>query len=213
MRALPETPISATEFMEQWFPAAFLEAELPEAARNATGSIGVKLTGADGGEWTLTLGGGSVRVEPGSRENALFSIVQTTDDWRGALWEGRGGAIGQQSAKLFQPGSQNDWKPGEIGGPPNPKALEEIGKLDGLIRMEVTGGSAGDWSVDFKLGPGPLPEAPTTTLSMSDEDSSAMARGELDAMEAFMGGHMLVTGDMALVMQVQAIQMQAAQEA
>jgi hypothetical protein len=212
MRALPETPLPAAEFIEVWLPQAFAEAPLPEAARNARGSIGVQLTGEGGGQWLLSLGDGAMRVEAGSREAALFSIVQSAEDWRGALWEGRGGAIGRQAAKLFQPGSQNDWKPGEIGGPPNPKTLEEIGKLEGLIRMRVTGGEAGDWSVDFKLGPGPLPAEPTTTLSMSDADSQAMARGELDAMEAFMGGHMLVTGDMALVMQVQAIQMQAAQE-
>ncbi len=48
---------------------------------------------------------------------------------------------------------------------------------------------------------------------MAAEDSEAMDRGDLDPMEAFMGGKMLVTGDMALVMQVQAIQMQAAQGA
>lgn len=40
-----------------------------------------------------------------------------------------------------------------------------------------------------------------------------MQTGELDAMQAFMGGKVVVAGDMALMMQMQAIAMQAAVEA
>jgi putative sterol carrier protein len=67
--------------------------------------------------------------------------------------------------------------------------------------------------VDFKLGPGAIPEEPTTTLTISAEDAEAMAAGTLDPMAAFMQGKILVAGDMALMMQMQAIQMQAAAQA
>jgi putative sterol carrier protein len=40
-----------------------------------------------------------------------------------------------------------------------------------------------------------------------------MERGELNPMEAFMAGRIKVAGDMTLMMQMQAIQMQAAQAA
>jgi hypothetical protein len=213
MRELPSQPLPPAEFMEQWLPESFNDDDLGELLDTANGSLGIALAGEGGGEWLITLGGGSASITAEPRESALFSILQSVEDWRGALWEGRGGAIGKQAAKLFQPGSQREWQPGEIGGPPTPEALEEIGKLDGLIRFQVTGGAGGDWCVDFKLGPGPVPDEPTTVLEMAAEDSEAMDRGELDPMEAFMGGKMLVTGDMALVMQVQAIQMQAAQGA
>ena len=213
MRDLPNEPMSPTDFMESWLPESFNDGDLEDLLAKATGSLGISLVGEGGGEWLITLADGGASVSSGSRDGALFSIIQSVADWHGALWEGRGGAIGKQAAKLFQPGSQRDWKPGEIGGPPTPEALEEIGKLDGLIRFQVTGGEGGDWCVDFKLGPGPVPDEPTTILEMAAEDSEAMDRGDLDPMEAFMGGKMLVTGDMALVMQVQAIQMQAAQGA
>ena len=44
-------------------------------------------------------------------------------------------------------------------------------------------------------------------------DAQAMAEGTLDPMAAFMQGKIMVAGDMALMMQMQAIQMQAAAQA
>jgi putative sterol carrier protein len=76
--------------------------------------------------------------------------------------------------------------------------------------MVVRGGEGGDWQVDFKLGPGPIPDEPTTTVSVSAEDAAAMERGELNPLEAFMAGRIQVAGDMTLVMQMQAVAMQAA---
>jgi hypothetical protein len=159
---------------------------------------------------------GELRVAPGSREQAAFTFVQSVTDWRGALWEGRGGAIGRQAVAMFKPGAQAAAaRPGQMGaGPPSPAALAEMQKLNGMIRMEVTGAEGGDWSVAFKIGPGPIPEQATTTISMSAADAEALERGELDPMQAFMSGRMRVAGDMTLMMQMQAIQMQvAAQQA
>jgi putative sterol carrier protein len=41
------------------------------------------------------------------------------------------------------------------------------------------------------------------------EDAAALERGELDPMQAFMSGRIQIAGDMTLLMQMQAIQMQA----
>ena len=68
-------------------------------------ALGVQLVGEGGGEWVLDLRGGDVRVRPGSRAETAFSYVQTVEDWRGALWEGRGGAVGRGAAALFRPGA------------------------------------------------------------------------------------------------------------
>ena len=51
---------------------------------------------------------------------------------------------------------------------------------------------------------------PTTTLTLSEADAAAIGRGELDPMTAFMSGRMRVEGDMTLMLQVQAVQMQVA---
>nr|MDJ0789335.1 SCP2 sterol-binding domain-containing protein [Myxococcota bacterium] len=214
MADFPASPIAASEFMESWFPSAFAEADLPPGAEDVQVKLGVKLEGDGGGEWLFHIEGQNMQVEAGSRDGAAFTIVQSVADWRGALWEGRGGAIGKGAATMFRPGeaaAQGSGPGGaQMGGAPTATALGEMEKLDGVIRMVVAGGEGGDWAVDFKLGPGEIPAEPTTTVTVSAEDAAAMETGELDPMTAFMSGRMQVTGDMTLMMQMQAIQMQAA---
>lgn len=211
MPEFPGSPIAANEFMEQWLPEAFAEAELPPGSDQVDVQLGVVLEGEGGGEWVCHIHGGRMKVDPSSREGCPFTIVQPLEDWRGALWEGRGGAVGQGAAAFFRPGTQPPaGGQGQMGGAPPASALAEMEKLQGVIRMVVEGEPQGDWRVDFKLGPGPIPEEPTTTIKMQAEDAAAMQRGELDPMTAFMSGRMVVEGDMTLMMQMQAIQMQAA---
>src|SRR4030095_16668027 len=105
MPEFPRSPVSPAELIEKYLPAAFAATARPEPAAGVTLALGVQLVGADGGEWVFDLRGGDVIVRPGSRADAAFSYVQTVEDWRGALWEGRGGAVGRGAAALFRPGA------------------------------------------------------------------------------------------------------------
>lgn len=209
MAEFPASPISAAEFFERFLPRAFAEAGLPEALRDVEACFGVCLEGAGGGEWLVDLRAGSLRVDPGTREGASVTVVQSVEDWRGALWEGRGGEVGRQAASLFQPGARADSRIGDLVAPAV-AALAQVEGLSGLVRVCVLDGDAGDWSLGLLLGAGDVPGEPTTTVSLSAEDVDAMARGDLGPLEAFMGGRIQVQGDVALLMQLQAIQMQAA---
>ena len=205
MSQLPPPGTPAKEFFERFVPKAFADNPLPEDAKQVDVTLGVRLEGEGGGEWRFHLKQGELRVAPGATEDAAFTVIQSVADWRGALWEGRGGAFGRQSQALFQPGAGAGG-----GGAIAPSALAQLQALRGVIKMVVTGDKGGDWSVAFKLGPGPVPEQPTTTVSVSADDAAALERGELDPMQAFMAGRIQVAGDMTLLMQMQAIQMQAA---
>lgn len=211
MAELPASPVLPKEFFESWLPGAYAESGLADESQGLEVTLGVRLEGEEGGEWLMHLRAGALEVEPGSREEAAFSVVQSVADWRGALWEERGGFLGRQAASLFRPEARAAAAPGGMGSlAPSPAALGQLSGLDGLIRMVVAGGAGGDWKVDFKLGRGPLQAEPSTTVTITAEDAEAMGRGELDPMQAFMAGRIQVAGDMALLMQVQAIQMQAA---
>jgi hypothetical protein len=215
MSVFPASPVPPAELLEQWLPKAFAEADLPAEARASDVRLGVRLEGAGGGEWVLQVEGGALRVLASPRDDTAFTFVQSVDDWRGALWEGRGGAIGRAAAGLFRPGANAaaGAGPGSMGATPSPAALEQMRALNGLVRIVVQGGEGGDFAVGFKLGPGAIPAQPTTTLSIAAADAAAMERGELDPLAAFMSGRIRVEGDMTLVMQMQAIQMQAAMQA
>jgi hypothetical protein len=215
MAEFPASPISPKEFMESWLPEAFGEADLPPGTESVDVKLGVLLEGSEGGEWVFHMKEGDLIVTAEPRIEAAFTVVQTVDDWRGALWEGRGGAFGQGAVALFKPGAGTasgggGMGAGMSGAAPSPAALEQMRVLNGVIKMVVAGGEGGDWAVAFKLGPGEIPAEPTTTVTVTAEDADAMASGTLDPMQAFMAGRIQVAGDMALMMQMQAIQMQAA---
>ena len=214
MSEFPPCPVPPADLLERWLPEAFAEADLPDDVRNSDVRLGLCLEGAGGGEWVLQIESGALRVLAAPRDETAFTFVQSVDDWRGALWEGRGGAIGQAAAGLFRPGARSAAAgPAGVGATPSPAALEQMRALDGLVRIVVMGGQGGDFAVGFKLGPGAIPAQPSATLSLSADDAAAMQRGELDPLAAFMAGRIRVEGDMTLVMQMQAIQMQAAMQA
>jgi hypothetical protein len=210
MSAFPAQPVAPRELIEGWLPAALAEVPLPPGSESLDVKLGIQLAGEGGGEWVLHVAHGRVSVERGPRAEAAFSYVQSVEDWRGALWEGRGGAIGEGAARFFRPGALAAAPAGQLGAAPTPAALVELGKLSGLLRLVVTTEAGSPWSVGFKIGPGAIPEQATTTILITEADAAALGRGELDPMTAFMSGKMRVEGDMTLMLQVQAVQMQAA---
>ena len=211
MPEFPASPIPPTEFLESWFPAAYAEAEAPPGAAEVDVKLGLRLEGEGGGEWLLHMDHGSLQVHSGSREEAAFTYVQSVDDWRGALWEGRGGALGKGTLQVFDPGRERPAvAPDAVVGPPAVSALAALAELSGLIRL-VVDDPEHPWSVGLKLGPGEIPEPATTTVSVTLEDVLAIEEGELEPMAAFMSGRIRVDGDMTLMMQMQAVLMQAAQ--
>jgi hypothetical protein len=209
MTAFPGAPIPPARYFLEYLPGAFAEAGLPPGSEGLDVKLGVALTGGGGGEWVFHVAKGRVAVAEASREGTAFSVRMSVDDFRGALWEGRGGAIARQAMSIFRPGERAaPAGPGSLA-PPSPAALALLGGLDGMIRVIVAGGAGGDWQVDFKLGPGPFPEAPTTSVSVPAEDADQIERGVLNPLDAFMAGRIQIEGDLVLLMQLQAAQMQA----
>ncbi len=213
MPDFPEAPVAPAAFMADYLPAAFAEAAaLRESVRDLDARLGVLLTGEGGGEWVVTLAAGEIRVAPGSREDTAFSFVQSVEDWRGSLWEGRGGAVGRQTAALFRP---SEGLPASgPGAAPGPAALAQMQSLDGMVRVVVAGGPGGDWQVDMKLGPGAIPAEPSAKLTLEHADAVALEQapeGERTSLllQYFMAGRIGIEGDVGLVMQMQALQLGA----
>jgi putative sterol carrier protein len=207
--SFPTEPLSPARFFEEFLPRAFAEAGLPPGSEGLDVKLGIRLTGEGGGEWVFHVANGSVRVTRAPRDETAFSVCQSVADWRGALWEGRGGALATQAMAIFRPGAPAaEPRPGSLAAP-SPAALAHLAGIDGLIRVVVAGGPCGDWQVDFKLGPGPIPQAPTTKVTVAAEDAEQMQRGTLNPLDAFMAGRIQLEGDIALVMQLQAAQLQA----
>jgi hypothetical protein len=211
MLEFPAAPLAPADFMERWLPKAFAALPLPEGAEQLDVELGVRLEGEGGGEWVAQMASGRLQVKAELRSEIGFSLVQSVEDWRGALWEGRGGVIGQGAAALFRPaGQEGAEQAGRAFALPALAALGPLRALDGLLRLVVSDGDAGDWAVAVKFGAGEIPAEATTTVTLSAEDAAAMASGDLNPLEAFMAGRIQLAGDVALMMQIQAILMQVA---
>jgi len=197
--------------MEEFVPQAMREGLFANVPEDAEVRLGVRLEGEGGGEWVIEVSGGTLTVTETARDEAAVTIVQSVADWRGALWEGRGGAFGAGATAIFKGAAAGGGAASAPGASlPNAAAIQQLAALDGLIRIVVTGGEGGDWATGFKLGPGAIPDEPRTKITVSAADAEAIRAGTLEPMAAFMGGKIQVMGDMTLMMQMQAISMAAA---
>src|SRR3989442_1603852 len=138
MPEFPRGPVSPAVLIENYLPAALAATARPALAAGVTLALGVRLVGEDGGEWVLDLRGGDVSVRSGSRADTAFSYVQTVDDWRGALWQGRGGAIGRGAAALFHPGAPEVEAAVGLVGAGVPAPLAALGEPPGRLGIVVS---------------------------------------------------------------------------
>ena len=204
MAEFPLKPIPPEEFLEDFVPRSLRRFRLPAEARRHTMRLGLRLEGRGGGEWRFDIEDGRLRVRPGTRQGASMTVIQRVRDWRGAMWEGRGGVLGRRIISMLAHG------PGAT--PPRRgrarrtlAALEQLAELDAMVRAVVTGDRGGDWWVAVKLGPGRISARPDATVSLSVADADALASGDLDLMWAIMVGRLGISGDMGLMLQLQSI--------
>ncbi|MEZ4218417.1 MAG: SCP2 sterol-binding domain-containing protein [Myxococcota bacterium] len=198
---LPADPLAPAEFCERFLPAWFTSVwrdGVPDAPPLA---LGLALRGDGGGEWCCRLQSGRLEVAAGGRDSADVTVVQSVEDWRGALWGGRGGAFGRALARAFAPSSAPALRAARLVPAGSAASLRAI---DALVRISIVGEAAGDWSVDLRVGPGPIPEEPRAMLAIDVEDAAALARRELDPVSAVLSGRIEVRGDVALLLRLQA---------
>lgn len=85
----------------------------------------------------------------------------------------------------------------------------KIEGIDAVILFDLSGEGGGKWTATLADGKVKVEEgetaSPSMTLSMAAQDLVAMAKGELNAVAAFMQGKIKVSGDMSLAMRLQTI--------
>jgi hypothetical protein len=211
----PSEPVSPREFFEDLIPSLFAELDLGVEQRALDLKLAVRLDGDEGGAWTLHFIAGELGIVEGRDEDAAITLVQSVSDWRSALWKGRPGLVSDlvaQAERVGQGAGSGGAAPAWAGvGRPvsNPRALDGLRDLKGLIEIVVASEGTSDWRLGIQLGPGPIPEAPQAVIRIGAVEAEAIRRGVLHPLEALIGGQLRLEGDLGLILQLQAIAMTA----
>lgn len=86
---------------------------------------------------------------------------------------------------------------------------EMASKIGAIYKFVLSGADEGSWLVDIKNGKGGVTKDPSEdaqascTLIMDSEDFAKMFRGELNSMQAFMGGKLKIQGDMSQALKLE----------
>ena len=204
MAKFPSAPIDPAEFFESFVPARFAKLALPDPLARVALRIGVHLHGDGGGEWLYHLCDGDLEVFAGGCDEASFTLIQSVDDWRGTLWEGRGGVVAERGLRLLR-SPRLATLAGGAARAADSDLIERLVDLGGVLRAVVTDGQAGDWTIALQFGPGEVPAEATTTVRVAHDDVHAMAKGDLAPLQAFLAGRVSIAGDMLLAMQLQSL--------
>jgi len=215
MSTFPSAPVSAREFIEDVVPALFAEAELDEVEEALELKVGVVLRAEEGaeqdaeegGEWTLHFIQGELGIAEGREETCEITIVQTVEDWRSALWEGRPALVADGFDRIRESGPDALRPPAPPDGGPRPDPLKGISDLKGLIEAVISSESGEDWRLGVQIGPGPVPDAPQATIRLGAEQAEAIRDGSLHPLEALITGQLQLDGDLGLILQLQAVAM------
>ena len=227
--AFPAEPVEPRVFIEDVIPALFADLDLTPAQRDVELRLGIVLqgesggdpggdTGVDsGGEWTLHFVDGELGIETFRSPDCDLTLVQRVADWRAALWSGKPAFVADALQVLFRsPGSRPTSALQASMLVPDPRALEELRGLRGLLEIRVeasdrerSGDGSGDWRLGIRLGPGPIPAEADATIELGDAQAEAIHRGQLHPFEALMTGELRLEGDLGLIFQIQAIAMTA----
>ncbi len=204
MSEFPAEPISPARFIEEVVPALFSEIELEAEEKAVDLRLGVVLSGADGGDWTLHFREGGLQVGLARTDECQLTVIQRVEDWRAALWEGRPALIAAGVDRVRDGGTASL----------RPDPLKGISDLRGRIELviESHGGSsadpeAPDWAMGILVGEGPIPETPQATIRLGAAEADLIQQDKLHPLEALITGQLQLDGDLGLILQLQAVAM------
>jgi putative sterol carrier protein len=193
----------------------------PEGVAGVNANYGYIITGSGGGEWTVCVADGNVKVKEGLHDPAVTTTC-SAKDWIAITLGKLDGMTAFSSGKLKVEGEMgllvkaanffNKYQPpaaapevtvadifGTMESRVNPDGVAGITANYGYI---ITGSGGGEWTVcvadgDVKVKEGLHDPAVTTTCSA--KDWIAITLGKLDGMTAFTSGKLKVEGDMGLL--------------
>ncbi len=193
----------------------------PEGVAGVTANYGYIISGTGGGEWTVSVKDGNVKVLEGLHDPDVTTSV-SAKDWMAITMKTLDGMSAFSSGRLKVEGNMGLLvKAAEFFKQYQPPAAEPevtvadiFGTMESRVRPEgvagvtanygyvINGTGGGEWTVCVNDGDVKVKEGlhdPNVTTTVSAKDWIAITLGKLDGMAAFTSGRLKVEGDMGLL--------------
>ncbi|MFP4476619.1 MAG: long-chain-fatty-acid--CoA ligase [Desulfatibacillaceae bacterium] len=193
----------------------------PEGVQGITANYGYVITGEGGGEWTVCVDDGKVKVLEGIHDPSVTTTC-AAKDWIAITLGKLDGMTAFTSGKLkvdgdlglLTPATKFFKKYQPPAAAPEVTVADIFGTMESRVNPEgvagvtanygyvITGEGGGEWTVcvdDGKVRVVEGLESPDVTTTCAAKDWIAITLGKLDGMTAFTSGRLKVEGDMGLL--------------
>lgn len=161
-----------------------------DGMRGVDATLQVEVRGEGGGRFVLNVGGGELTPGDAPTHPPFLTLIQEREDFDRLVAEAGDSALGFLGGISGLAGEMKLTR----------AKLEALASVTGCLRFVLQGERG--FSLLTHFGPEPVPEEPTTTISVDADVYEALQSGELSAPDAFLTGKITVEGDMNLAMQV-----------
>jgi len=200
MMNLPKAPadITPAKFFDEWLPKQLSAVKdmIGSLGGGVSATIGARITGAGGGDWTMVLDGGAVKVEKGLRSDAVVTMIMEAGHFVQA--------VSGQMDDVMQPPSTSNLTPEQAASKAR-NDLEAMKTIFGTVKFALTD-AVKPFSGMVKFA-GELKDDPDVTVTMERATALAIAKGDTNPQAAFMSGQVQIEGDLSILMQLSPILM------
>jgi putative sterol carrier protein len=158
--------------------------------RAVTATIRVDVRGEGGGTWFLNIRDGRMAAGAAADHAPFLTLIQDAASYERLVAEAGDSALGMLGGLSGLAGEMKLTR----------ARIDNLTGVGGSLQFTL-GGDAG-FTLLTHFGSDPVPEQPTTTITVDPEGYRKLRAGEIQAHEAFMSGLIQVEGDMQLAMQL-----------
>jgi len=161
-----------------------------DGMRAVSASIRVDVAGEGGGTFYLNVVAGHMTAGDAPAHDPFLTLIQDRAGFERLVEEAGDSALGMLGGLSGLAGELKL----------TAARIQNLAGVSGCLAFTVSGDDG--FSLRTHFGPGPVPEEPTTRITVAPEGYAKLRAGELDPQQAFMSGAIKVEGDMQLAMQL-----------
>ena len=161
-----------------------------DGMRSVSDTIRVDVQGEGGGTWFLNIRDGRMACADSPDQALFLTMIQDAASYERLVREAGDSALGMLGGLSGLAGEMKLTR----------ARIDNLSGVSGSLQFTLSGDAG--FTLRIHFGSGPVPEQPTTRITVDPEGYRKLRAGEIQAHEAFMSGLIQVEGDMQLAMQL-----------